>query len=300
MDLPSQPRSPTWVDFAPDSVQGLDLLGLRLPVQSIGLSLLNGVTTISPKVRYLSFRTFMADAYRTLPSPPLDSQQGFVSFAAPAEAAYAMGNALVEPDATNIVGIDRARTLLEAGHADVPLEKLVSQLAVNIYAGPAQDLGLVGIRAEGAPSIDPDRGLPLARTLRASWGTTTIGRRILNGEELATATVEELREFGQTCSVGHLLEEERSLLVDVILPTSPRASELERLRTYSLLLHLAAELSSQSAQRVVREGDLMQAARRAGYEVPDVLRPALDGWLLYQVRDCLAVAHEAPSVRSCL
>ena len=37
----------------------------------------------------------------------------------------------------------------------------------------------------------------------------------------------------------------------------------------------------------------MSAARQPGRSFPEVLRPALDGWLLYQVRDCLAVVHEA-------
>ena len=71
MDYDLSPAAPSWVDFAPNSLRGLDLLGLRLPVQAIGLSLLNAVTTIAPKVRYLSFRTFIADAYRTAPGPPL-------------------------------------------------------------------------------------------------------------------------------------------------------------------------------------------------------------------------------------
>ena len=57
MDYGMSPSAPSWVDFAPKSERGLDLLGLRFPVQTIGLSLLNVVTTIAPKVRYLSFRT---------------------------------------------------------------------------------------------------------------------------------------------------------------------------------------------------------------------------------------------------
>lgn len=60
MDHNLSPNAPGWVDFAPESVRGQDLLGLRLPVQAIGLSLLNAVTTISPKLRYVSFRTFVA------------------------------------------------------------------------------------------------------------------------------------------------------------------------------------------------------------------------------------------------
>jgi len=291
--FPTEPNAPTWVDFSPDPVSGLDLLGLRLPTRNIGLSLLNGITTISPKVRYLSFRTFIADAYRTAPGPPPDSHDSFLSFALPAEAAYVFGNALVDPDASNIVGITRAKELLDENSTNVPLNKLVGQPAVNVYAGPAQELGLVGIRPKGSPSVDVERGLPLAEVLRKEWGHTTIGDHILSGERLRTATIEELREFGQSCKIGLMFEDERALLIDAILPPAPHPTEVERLRTYALLLHLAAELQNHKANHMVRERDLRQAAQRAAYDAPEVLRPALDGWLLYQVRDCLAMAHEA-------
>jgi hypothetical protein len=43
---------PDWVVCEAKPIHGLDLLGLRLPAQSIGVSLLSGVTTISPTIRY--------------------------------------------------------------------------------------------------------------------------------------------------------------------------------------------------------------------------------------------------------
>lgn len=239
MDLPAQPPAPTWIDFSPDSVRGQDLLGLRLPVQSIGLSLLNGVTTISPKVRYLSFRTFIADAYRTAPGPPPDSHDAFLAFARQAEAAFALGNALVDPDVTNVTGIDKARQLLGEHDTELPLERLVDQLAVNAYAGPSRDLHLVGIRPNGAPSVDEKRGLPLANVLRESWGVTALGRRILKGEAPSSATRTDLEEFGRKCHVDQLLPQERDLLLQAIFPEDPDPDEVERLRTYALLMHLA-------------------------------------------------------------
>jgi hypothetical protein len=49
----SQPV-PEWVSFDAVKTTGLDLLGLRAPVQQISNELFNGVTTITPKLRYLS------------------------------------------------------------------------------------------------------------------------------------------------------------------------------------------------------------------------------------------------------
>ena len=292
MDYGLSPTAPGWIDFAPRSQRGLDLLGLRLPVQAIGLSLLDAVTTIAPKVRYLSFRTFIADAYRTAPGPPPDSRDSFMAFALPAETAFALGNTLVGPDATNIVGIGRAGELLESEGEPIALERLVAQPALNIYGQPAESLGLVG-NPDGAPWIGRDVGHRLARELRKSWGSTALGRRLLDGETLDAASREDLKEFGEACFVDELLEEERRLLIDAIIPESPSRDAVERVRTCALLLHLSRNRNADGSQGLVTEAELMSAARRPGRSFPAVLRRALDGWLLYQVRDCLAVVHEA-------
>lgn len=293
MDFDLSPAVPSWVDFAPNSVRGLDLLGLRLPVQAIGLSLLDAVTTISPRVRYLSFRTFVADAYRTAPGPPPDSYDAFMSFAVPAETAFALGNALVEPDATNIVGIDKAHELLATESEQITFEKLVAQPALTLYARPAEALGLVGIRADGAPSIGREVGHPLAQRLRDTWGNTAIGQRLRRGETLISADREDLKEFGRACSIATLLDDERQLLIDAIMPEKPDRDAVERVRSCALLLYLSRQGSTGRSNRLLTEADLMRAARLPGQIFPAVLRPSLDGWLVYQVRDCLAVVHEA-------
>ena len=43
--------------------EGLDLLGLRAPVQRIGNDLFDGITTVTPKVRYLSVLTWIIHRY---------------------------------------------------------------------------------------------------------------------------------------------------------------------------------------------------------------------------------------------
>jgi hypothetical protein len=49
-------EAPEWIESGATPTGGLDLLGLRLPVQTIGLSLLNGVTTVTPSIRYIAIR----------------------------------------------------------------------------------------------------------------------------------------------------------------------------------------------------------------------------------------------------
>jgi hypothetical protein len=46
-----------WVSFGAEKTEGLDLLGLRAPVQLIGNDLFDGITTVTPKIRYLSVLT---------------------------------------------------------------------------------------------------------------------------------------------------------------------------------------------------------------------------------------------------
>lgn len=293
MDYDLSPGAPSWVDFAPKSARGQDLLGLRWPVQRIGLSLLDAVTTIAPKVRYLSFRTFIADAYRTAPGPPPDSRDAFMAFALPAERAFALGNALAAPSATNIVGVGKAGELLDAEGDLIALEKLAKQPALNIYGQPAERLELVGNSQDRAPRIGKDVGHRLAQALRMSWGSTALGRRFLDGETLEVATRDDLTEFGEACSVDRLIDEERRLLIDAIIPESPIRDAVERVRTCALLLHLTRHRNAEGSNGLVTEAELMNAAGQPRQGFPEVLRRALDGWLLYQVRDCLAVVHEA-------
>ena len=216
-----------------------------------------------------------------------------MSFAVPAEAALALGHALVEPDVVNVVGIDGARKLLAVESDPITFKKLVDQPALNAYARPAEVLGLVGIRSEGAPSIGKELGLPLARILRSSWGSTSLGKRLLQGETLDSAGLEELKEFGRTCAVNQLLDEERSLLTDAVMPENPNTDAVERVRSCALLLYLSRHRGEEGLEGLLTEADLMRAARQFPGEFPKVLRRSLDGWLIYQVRDCLAVVHEA-------
>jgi hypothetical protein len=59
MDL----AAPDWISFDAERPAGLDLLGLRAPVQGISNQLFNGVTTITPKLRYISVITWIIWRY---------------------------------------------------------------------------------------------------------------------------------------------------------------------------------------------------------------------------------------------
>ena len=65
--------APDWISFEAEKTEGLDLLGLRAPVQRIGNQLFNGVTTVTPKVRYLSVLVWIVWRYfRIAPAQQLE------------------------------------------------------------------------------------------------------------------------------------------------------------------------------------------------------------------------------------
>ena len=132
--------APEWVSFDADRTQGLDLLGLRAPVQAIGNDLLDGLTSVTPKVRYLSVLTWISRRYSQSGLP--DDSSSFERFAAAQEAAIVMANLLRDRSATNLVGRDKAVSLLDSGKSTLPLEPLVQNVAYNIYASAARQLHL--------------------------------------------------------------------------------------------------------------------------------------------------------------
>ena len=71
-------EAPEWVDSGSQLTGGLDLLGLRNPVQTIGGSLIDGVTTVSPSIRYIGFRAWLIYRYAEGRRP--DSLREFTNF----------------------------------------------------------------------------------------------------------------------------------------------------------------------------------------------------------------------------
>ena len=54
---------PKWAIDETNTAGGLDLLGLRNVAQTISNHCLNGITTISPQVRYLGIRSWFIQIY---------------------------------------------------------------------------------------------------------------------------------------------------------------------------------------------------------------------------------------------
>jgi hypothetical protein len=279
---------PAFVDPEAPNEGGLDLLGLRLPVQGVGLRLLDGVTTIAPTVRYLSLRTWLIYRYAHAEPPPADRHGAFVHYMQRAEAAFAFANLLDGHPGVTLVGSRKALRILEEGPEVFPLDKLAEQPAALLYGGPSDQLRLTEDRRSGIPGLH-ERALPLVEAADATLGATAIGRRLAEGEYLDRGPREEIEEFARVASVTDIPDAERRELVRIVLPEAPRPSELPRLATYAALLALADRLPE---GQPLGEEDLFDEADRPARRVATPLFDILDGWLLYAVRDALAVTAE--------
>ena len=285
--------SPTLVESGATASEALiDLLGLRLPVQSIGTRLLNGVTVATPTVRYLSLRTWLLHRYGSAEPAPPDSWSTFLGYAKHAEAAFVLANLIRDPATLGLIGSDKGnRKLKEAGDA-ISLEELTKQAAATAFGGPSDQLRLTRANPPHLPVIGQELGLPLVKATERSLGETRIGRRLLSAEPLPQAWRSELEEFGAVASVNDIPEAEREALIQALIPLNPEPDARPRVMTYAVLLALASPNSRRKGSHFSGES-LLDEAVRADRMTPQFLGSVLDEWLLYAVRDSVAVTGEA-------
>ena len=276
---------PQWVESGAIDSKGLDLLALRAPAMRIGNELLDGITTITPSVRYLSFVAWITQRYWERGGQ--DSRRGYLEFARRLEAVIVLSNLVVDRDTLGLIGSDTAATDLEGD--EIPLAIQVRALGTNVYAGPAEHLRILESRPDAeVPHLTLLRGLPLAREIDEAVSHTALGRRLANEELPETASRADLEEFGQHVRVRVFPSQEKAVLLNALLPTEPTTPmEFRRLATYGSFLACA---EGGQPQRDFRR--LINEAVRAERGLPPTLTPILDGWTRYLVRDMLAVVHE--------
>jgi hypothetical protein len=280
---------PEFVELGATPAGGLDLMGLRLPVQAVGSLLLNGITTITPTVRYLSFRTWLIYRYAHSEPPPENRFESFTRFASHAEAVFALSNLLRDRSTLGLIGARKAGQMLDEGNDPLGIERLTKQLAISIYGNPSDQLRLTRARDPMIPEIGQEHGVPLVLAVEEAMGSTAIGALLQRAEPLKQATRAELEEFARATFVLAIPEAERQALIGAILPLEPEEDERRRLATFAALLALGDQLPPGES---LTEDHLFDEAVRPERALPRPLHQILDGWLLYSVRDALAVTGE--------
>ena len=279
-------EAPEWIENGATPTGGLDLLGLRLPVQTIGLSLLNGVTTVTPSIRYIAIRAWLIHRYSQAQLP--DSANEFTKRSSTVECALVLGNLLQDRSMTGLIGYNEALERLNAGAGTLGLGPLVKTPASNIYAGASDQLLVSWSREDGMPGLGENRGLPLALAVEGGNAGSKLVSSLFQKAPLEEALTDDLKEFGAAMRIDKIPEEEREALVAAIIPTKPKPSELNRVATYTALLRLSKEKGA-----LATESDLFKAACSHKRFGDSLLDQAADGWLTYCVRDLIAVSQEA-------
>ncbi len=281
---PDTPMLPQWVSTTAHDIGGLDLLGLRAPVNSIGTSLLTGITTITPTVRYVSLRSWLIRQYALSRQP--DSWKSFRKYAEKIEAAVTVGNLLNNPSTIGLIGSEGANKILESDDDPVELKALVKIIATTIYGGPSEQLGISFFSDSGIPGLTQERGIPMAERVEQNIGNTTFAKQIKTDPESTVFSRDVLRELGEAFPIGSPEQGERECILHALLPFSPRGVETGRIATYGILLEIA-----QQEQHLV-EDSIFEVSIDPDTYVPGYYQKWLDGWVYYLLRCTLAVVHE--------
>jgi hypothetical protein len=166
-DFMVEPGIPELLLSEANDVPGLDLLGLRAPAEAIANRLMDGVTTVTPAVRYLAFRAWLILRYLELGG--IKNWDAFSAFAAKAEAVVAYGSQLAEDQTSGVVGRNGAAVEVNKTEASLTLKRLTRILAINVYGGPSEALGL-GESSGDVPTLTSERGfLPREKWGRLLW-----------------------------------------------------------------------------------------------------------------------------------
>lgn len=279
-------EAPEWVESGSELTGGLDLLGLRIPVQTIGGALFDGITTVSPSIRYIGLRAWLIHRYGE--SRRADSWRSFTEFSAYVECALVLGNLSKERSIYGLIGAEEGLLRLDASSNTVKLSALVKTPATTVYAGPSDQLNVSWVRDDKVPGLSAERGKPLAMVLEGTLGKMALVDRIFADNPPGEVGRDELDELGGVARIDQIPNAEQEALIAVVIPEKPLPKERNRIGTYASILTLAKQKGALPV-----EPDLFNAActlKRFGEPLLDHIA---DGWLTYCVRDAIAVSHEA-------
>ena len=285
-----QDSAPEWVESLGKPINGLDLTGLRLPVDAISTYLLIGITTVTPRIRFLSIRAWIVKAFGESGLP--NTQDSFTEFALRVETAIVLSILLNNRHLPYLPGITKALATIDEGPDTIVLDRLVDQPGFNLYAGTSYNLLLGFSQDNGPPGLTKERGVPLAEVFEGLIKSTRFFNNLRTTPSLASVSVDDLRELGLAIRLEEISDAERACLLASLMPEQPAESwaqrEIRRVGAYTLFLELANH-----HKRFPKEGDVFKVALAIESYLPNELTSVLDGYLCYRIRDSLAVAHEA-------
>ena len=251
-------------------------------MQRIGNDLFDGITTVTPKVRYLSVLTWITQRYTEARLP--NGWSPFSRFAEAQEAMIVLANRMQSKTILNLVGVTQADELLRDEGQRFPLRRLAQNIAYNIYVTTSRQLHLThdeGSAIGGRTKACGHSSLQVANT--------AYDRALRRNPRLDTTSRRALEEVADNIFLDKIPRAERDILINSVLPKQPvDLKERNRLSHYTLLLWLTGKKGEP-----VSEEDVFEAAANIPRGLPGCLHGVVNDWLEYLIRDVLAVTHES-------
>jgi hypothetical protein len=219
-----------------------------------------------------------------------DAWRPFERFIEAQEAMIVLANRHKSREIGSLVGVTKADKLLDSGRQNFPLERLVRQIAYNVYVTTSRQLHLTHDQTDsGLAGLTKERGLRLAQAFDGVVRDTAYGRQLERRPTIDKASRDAVEELAEGVFLDRIPRNEREILIDAIMPQAPETEpERNRLAQYALLLWLA-----RAKGEAPQESDVFDVARHIPRGLPKTLVPVVDDWLDYVVRDVIAVTHEA-------
>lgn len=287
-DGEENPTIPHWLEEIPNKTRGIDLLGLRNPTQSIGNIFLSGITTVTPSIRYLSYRAWMVWIYAKWGLP--NSEKTYKSFVERVESAFALSNLVVDRNMSGIIGSRKGKKIVENGDDNVELINLTANRGYAIYTNASHQLGISEENSSFIPTISKERGEVLAQDFDSKISGTKFYSKFKKDPKTEVLALTDLDELGKIIRVDKLPSSEIDILLQCLFPQDPiegQVNENYRIASYSLLLEI-----SRSKKRIPYGVDFFRYIISTKSHPVTLLEHVRNGWLMYLMRDMLGVVYE--------
>lgn len=286
--------NPDWVEDAQDNKRVTDPLGLRNPAQAISNQVLQGITTISPNLRYFTFFAWMIWFYDSTSLPKKIAD--FRDFVARLESAVVIGNMLVNRNFSGLGGVDKAGKIVDEDKPTIKLVKLLKNLQMNAYLGPALQLQLVSREDGPIPKLVVEMGESLAHYFHEQVKDSTFIKQLQKNPLLDETTRTDLLEFGNAAKMDFVSETESNLLSEMILkPIPPNGYNTNGAKRRAMNIRMVMDVCESMGEIPWADNVLMSVSNTESGSIvqdTDVYHLVREGWLAFSIRDMLVFYHE--------
>ena len=185
-----------WGDDVVENTKGVDILGVRGIDQAVELGLVNGITTISQRARYLSILTWSIGEFLVEQTDVGFDWDRFLIYLRRVEfltlAASRLDSDQNGTDDTGALGsrlhYDRIRRLLGGESVSCPTER--GGAILGTYLGPCRAMGLLVDGDDNVPYRLTPRGKEMWQTRRTLLKNCPVMAAISSGQEVSLSLVE--------------------------------------------------------------------------------------------------------------